>query len=42
MLGDCIIFSCLVCGEYWGALFSLGIGLKVWRSGDFFGCLGAG
>ena len=41
-LGDCIIFSILVCGEYGGAIFSLGIGLKVWRFGDFFGRLGAG
>ena len=41
-LGDCIIFSILVCGEYGGAIFSLGIGPKVWRFGDFFGRLGAG
>ena len=27
-LGDCIIFSILVCGEYGRAIFSLGIGLK--------------
>ena len=42
ILGDCTIYSSLVCGEYWGAIFSLGIGLKVWRFGDFFGRLGAG
>ena len=39
-LGDCIIFSILVCGEYGGAIFSLGIGLKVWRFGDFFWAFG--
>ena len=31
-----------MCGEYGGAIFSLGIGLKVWRFGDFFERLGAG
>ena len=39
-LGDCITFSILVCGEYGGAIFSLGIGLKVWRFGDFFWAFG--
>lgn len=39
-LGDCIIFSILVCGEYGRAIFSLGIGLKIWRCGDFFWAFG--
>ena len=42
ILDECIIFSSLVCGEYLGAIFSLGIGLKVWHFSDFLEHLGTG